>query len=134
MSRETNVGFGRLLIVIYAIFAVAATARSLLQLFTKFDQAPIAYALSAFAAVVYIVATFALARGTSHRLAFAAILIELVGVIVVGTWSLIDPGTFPDASVWSEFGRGYLFIPLVLPFVGLWWLWHINRKPAAHRQ
>lgn len=129
MSRATNVGFGRLLIAVYAIFAVAATARSLVQLFTKFDQAPIAYGLSAFAAVVYIAATFALARGTSHRLAFITILIELVGVIVVGTWSLIDPGTFPDASVWSEFGKGYLFIPLALPVIGLWWLSRVRALP-----
>lgn len=134
MSRATNVGFGRLLIVIYAIFAVAATARSLLQLFTKFDQAPVAYSLSAVAALVYVVATIALARGTSYRVALVAIVFELVGVIAVGTWSLVDPGTFPDASVWSEFGRGYLFIPLVLPFVGLWWLWHVHRQDRSSGQ
>ena len=134
MSRATNVGFGRLLIVIYAIFAVAATARSLLQLFTKFDQAPVAYSLSAVAALVYVVATIALARGTSYRVALVAIVFELVGVIAVGTWSLVDPGTFPDASVWSEFGRGYLFIPLVLPFVGLWWLWRVHRQDRSSGQ
>ena len=47
---------------------------------------------------------------------------ELAGVLVVGTLSLILPDEFPDATVWSVYGRGYLFIPLVLPVLGLLWL------------
>lgn len=127
---STNRGFGRILVVIYAIFAVAATARSGLQIATKFDQAPVAYLLSALAAVVYIVATIALARGdrTSRRVATIAISIELVGVLAVGVASLVLPDEFPSASVWSRFGIGYALIPLVLPFVGLWWL---NRTRPA---
>lgn len=119
-----NRGFGRVLIAIYGIFALAATARSVVQLATRFDEAPIAYLLSAFAAVVYIVATVALARGdrTSRRVATTAISIELAGVLLVGAASLLLPAEFPRASVWSTFGSGYLFIPLVLPVVGLWWL------------
>jgi len=30
--------------------------------------------------------------------------------------------------VWSVYGRGYAFVPLVLPFVGLWWLWHTRPR------
>ena len=127
----TNRGFGRVLVVIYAIFAVAATARSLTQILTKFDTAPVAYLLSAFAAAVYIVATLALARGdrTSHRVAEVAISIELVGVVGVGLFSLLFPDEFPSASVWSGFGIGYGFFPLVLPFVGLWWLRRTRPQP-----
>lgn len=119
-----NRGFGRVLVVVYAVFALAATARSLVQILTRFDEAPVAYALSAAAALIYIVATIALARGdrTSRRVATTAIGIELVGVVVVGTVSILVPDAFPVASVWSTFGSGYLFIPLVLPIVGLWWL------------
>lgn len=126
----TNRGFGRVLVVIYAIFAIAATSRSIVQIITKFDEAPVAYVLSAFAAVVYIIATVALARGdrTSHRVAVIAITIELIGVIAVGLASLVFPSEFPSASVWSRFGIGYVFIPLVLPLVGLWWL---RRTPPA---
>ena len=119
-----NRGFGRVLVVIYAVFALAATARSFVQIITRYDEAPVAYILSALAAVIYIVATIALARGdrTSHRIATVAIGIELAGVLVVGVFSLLDPEAFPRASVWSAFGSGYLFIPLILPLVGLWWL------------
>lgn len=123
-SRATNQGFGRVLVVIYAIFAIAATSRSAIQIAGRFDEAPVAYSLSAVAAVIYIVATVALARGsrTSRAVAYTAIAIELAGVLIIGTISLVFPDAFPRASVWSTFGSGYLFIPLALPIVGLWWL------------
>jgi hypothetical protein len=122
--RSTGTGFGRVLVAVYGIFAIAATARSVVQIATRFEEAPVAHLLSAFAALVYIVATIALARGdrTSRTVATVAISIELVGVLVVGTASLLLPDAFPAASVWSSFGSGYGFIPLVLPFLGLWWL------------
>ncbi len=117
-------GFGRVLITLYAVLALGATARSITQLLTKYADAPLAYWLSAFAGVVYCVATYALAsrRRFSWRLAVVAISIELVGVLAIGTLSLADKAAFPDATVWSGYGSGYGYIPLVLPFVGLWWL------------
>ena len=133
-SPAINRGFGRVLVVLYAIFAIGATSRSALQLATRFDEAPVAYLLSAFAAVVYVIATVALARGnrTASRVAFIAIAIEMGGVLIVGTISLIFPEYFPRASVWSTYGSGYLFIPLVLPFVGLWWLRKVARSQPTH--
>jgi hypothetical protein len=113
-------GARRVLVAVYAVFALAAGARAGVQLATRFDEAPVAYLLSALAAVVYLVATVALARGPAgRRVALVAISVELVGVLVVGTLSLIDPAAFPDETVWSGYGRGYLFIPLVLPVLGL---------------
>lgn len=128
-----NRGFGRVLVVVYGVFALAATARSFSQIITRYDEAPVAYTLSAVAAVIYIVATVALARGdrTSTRVATIAIAIELAGVLIVGAASLLAPDAFPDASVWSSFGAGYLFIPLVLPLIGLWWLWRCRRVPVS---
>lgn len=112
------VGPGRLLVAVYAVFAVAASARAGLQLVTRFDDAPVAYLLSAVAAAVYVVATVALARDL-RRLALLACGFELVGVLVVGTLSLALPEAFPDQTVWSSFGAGYGFVPLVLPVLGL---------------
>ncbi len=125
-ERATNRGFGRILVALYAIMAIGATTRSLFAIATKFDQAPLAYSLSAFAALVYIIATFTLARGdtASRRIATVSISIELIGVLVVGLLSLIDPAAFQKASVWSWFGLEYLLLPLALPILGLWWLRH----------
>jgi hypothetical protein len=123
---STGEGFGRLLVAVYGLFALAATSRSVVQLTTRFHEAPLAYLLSAFAAIVYIVATISLGRGgrTSRRVARVAISVELVGVLVVGAASELFSGAFPASTVWTGFGSGYGFVPLVLPFVGLWWLRH----------
>jgi cytochrome bd-type quinol oxidase subunit 2 len=128
-ASRTRSGPGRILIAVYAIFALAATARSAVQLATKFDEAPLAYLLSAFAAVVYIVATVCLARGdrTSRRVATVSIVVELIGVLTIGTLSVVDPQAFPDATVWSGYGQGYGYVPLVLPVLGLLWLWRLGR-------
>lgn len=128
--RRTSSGPGRLLVLVYAVFAVSAGARAAVQLATKFREAPAAYVLSALAAVVYLVATVGLARSgpTARRVAVAAVTIELVGVLVVGTVSLARPEDFPDATVWSGYGEGYGFVPLVLPVLGLLWLRHTGRR------
>ena len=118
MTEPVGRGAGRLLVAVYAVFALAASSRAVLQLLTRFDEAPVAYALSAVAAAVYVVATVALYRG-DRRLALAAVLFELVGVLVVGTVSLVLRDAFPDETVWSAYGIGYGFVPLVLPVLGL---------------
>ncbi len=118
---DTRSGPGRLLIAVYAIFALAATARSGVQIATKFHEAPLAYLLSAFAAVVYIVATVGLAKGRTGVVAISCT-VELIGVLTVGFVSVFDSSAFPDATVWSVFGRGYGFVPLVLPVLGLLWI------------
>ncbi len=46
-----------------------------------------------------------------------AVLVELIGVLVVGALSLFDAVNFPHETVWSLFGRGYGFIPLLLPIL-----------------
>jgi hypothetical protein len=132
---STKTGPGRLLIAIYALFALAATARAGVQIATKFHHAPIAYLLSAFAGVVYILATVTLAVGspTARRIAAVSCSVELAGVLAVGTWSLADPATFPDATVWSSYGSGYGFVPLVLPVFGLLWLRRLARQARTQR-
>lgn len=127
-------GLGRIIIAVYGIFAISSTARAGYQILTKFDEAPLAYALSAVAAVVYIIATIALAshRSGSWRLSLTAILVELAGVVIVGILSFALPQDFAHPAVWSHFGQGYGYIPLVLPLIGLWWLVR-HREPAAAR-
>jgi len=120
-GQPTGKGPGRLLVAVYATFAIAASSRAGYQLATKYDEAPVAYVLSAVAAAVYLLATGALLRD-ARRLALACIVFELVGVLGVGAWSLADPARFPDATVWSSFGAGYGYVPLVLPVLGLLWL------------
>lgn len=136
-KKPSGSGAGRALVAVYGILALAASARSAYQLATEFSVAPVAYLLSAVSAVVYLVATVALANvvlragtpraATWGRVATAAIWFELVGVILVGVGSLAIPGVFRAASVWSWFGMGYGFVPLILPVLGLLWLRRAGR-------
>jgi hypothetical protein len=127
---STRTGPGRLLVALYGLFALAASARAAVQIATKFSHAPVAYLLSAFAAVVYIIATVTLTAGslTARRIAVVSCSVEFVGVLAVGTWSVLDPASFPDATVWSDYGIGYGFVPLVLPVFGLLWLRYWARR------
>lgn len=119
---------GQLLVAAYAIFAISAGARAFSQIVTDFAAAPVAYTLSLVAALVYLVATVAFRKPgrTWFRVALAACLFEMVGVLGVGLWTVLDPNLFAQATVWSHFGQGYGFVPLVLPFVGLAWLKHVE--------
>ena len=131
-TRSTRSGPGKVLVAVYCVFALAACARAGVQIATRYDEAPLAYLLSALAGGIYVVATITLARGTrtSRRVATVAILVELVGVLTVGLLSILDRAAFPRATVWSDFGSGYGFVPLVLPILGLWWLWATRPRPA----
>jgi len=135
-TAATSTGLGRVLVAVYAILAIAASGRSVFQIIDRFDEAPIAFSLSALAAIVYIVATIALALGW-RRVALLTICFELAGVLVIGTMSVVAPGLLGlealdpfgrEATVWSAYGAGYLLIPLFLPVLGLLWL--RRRTPA----
>jgi hypothetical protein len=125
-AKTQNRGVGTLVIAIYGVFALSASVRAGYQLLRKYEEAPLAYWLSLVAAVVYIVATFALARG-NFALANKTLIFELAGVLVIGTLSLTVPSLFAHPSVWSFYGMGYGFIPLLLPMFGLWWLRRVKR-------
>ncbi|MET0813472.1 MAG: hypothetical protein ABWY03_10475 [Microbacterium sp.] len=132
-QRRRMSGIGRVLVIVYGILALGAFGRSLVQIIERFDHAPLAFTLSAISATVYIVATLALIFAGSrswYTVAWITISFELVGVVAIGTLSLVRPELFPEATVWSFFGMGYLFIPLVLPFLGIWWLVKHPPQPA----
>ena len=123
---QETLGPGRILIAVYAVFALSASARSVYQLLFEFEQAPIAYSLSLLAAVVYIIATVFLSVSRVRKYAKFAVWFELLGVVIVGTLSIVLPELFNHPSVWSGYGIGYGFVPLVLPILGIFWLRKIS--------
>lgn len=130
-----------MLTAVYVVFAVAAVGRSTVQLATHASRAPTAYALSALAAAIYVAGLVALRAagrdgraprgGRARRWAVTLCLVELTGVLGVGVFSLLAPRYFPEASVWSGFGSGYGYLPLVLPLGALLWLRSGQRKAAG---
>jgi hypothetical protein len=117
-------GPGTLLVWLYGVMVVGAVSRSIYQIATEFDRAPLAYSLSAVAGVVYGFITYSLVRGgeTARKAALVCCGAELAGVLTVGTWTLVDSSAFPDSTVWSQYGMGYVFIPVLLPLSAIYWL------------
>ncbi|WP_327261613.1 hypothetical protein OG444_08730 [Streptomyces sp. NBC_01232] len=117
-------GPGLLLVWLYGVMVVGAVSRSAFQISTEFGRAPLAYSLSAVAALAYAFITYSLVRGgeRARRAALFCCGAELAGVLAVGTWTVLRPESFPDTTVWSQFGMGYLFIPVILPITGMLWL------------
>ena len=129
MTAGSAAGPGRsgghqVLLAVYALFTLAAGARSIVQLATRADEAPVAYTLSLAAALTYALGWVAIRRASEGRTGFASwmLWVELAGVVTVGTLSLVEDDWFPEASVWSGYGIGYGFVPAVLPVVALLWL------------
>lgn len=125
-------GPGILLVWLYGVMVVGAVSRSAVQISTDFHKAPLAYTLSALAGLVYGFITYSLVRGgeKARKAALVCCAAELVGVLAVGTWTLVEPSAFPDATVWSDFGMGYLFIPVILPVTAIFWLNKARRASA----
>ena len=123
-KSSRSLGVGRLLILVYAVFAISSTARASFQVITKFEEAPVSYSLSLLSAVVYLLATVSLAKSgpTWKTIALASVIFELIGVLTIGAISLLVPELFVEASIWSGFGSGYGYLPLVLPILGLLWI------------
>ena len=127
-ARPRTSGPGRTLIAFYFLMTIAALARSIYEIVAHFDRAPVSYLLSLVAGLVYLVATIALITPgrTAYVVAAAAITFELLGVIVVGTVSVLNQRLFPlvgdHGTVWGYYGLEYLLIPLALPVLGLLFL------------
>ncbi|MFG3021134.1 hypothetical protein ACGFZQ_21710 [Streptomyces sp. NPDC048254] len=131
--KRLTSGPGTLLVWFYGVMVVGAVSRSAYQIATEFDRAPLAYSLSAVAGVVYGFIMYTLVRGgeTARRVAQVCCAAELAGVLIVGTWTLVDSSAFPDATVWSDYGMGYVFIPVLLPISALYWLRKGAQRGAA---
>jgi hypothetical protein len=129
-------GPGRLLLSLYGVFTVAALSRAIVQISMQFDEAPLAYVLSLLAGILYTVITVALWRGgeTARRVALVSCTVELIGVLAVGTLTVLDSAAFPDQTVWSDYGIGYLFLPVIVPVTGLLWLRRSAQPQRKPRQ
>ena len=106
------------LVVAYAVLGLAALGRSTVQITTKFAEAPLPYSISAVSAVLYVVIGLALWRGW-RTLALVGTVLELLGVLVVGTLGILEPAWWADETVWTGYGSAYGWVPLALPLAAL---------------
>jgi uncharacterized membrane protein YfcA len=120
---------GKLLGFSYPLLGLSTGVRSLYQLFFKPESTHlVAASLSLLAAICYIIASVAFFKRTrwAWRLGVGMLSFELLGVLIVGTLSLIYPSVI-GRTAWGQFGRDYGFFPLIQPILGLLWLFKAGR-------
>jgi hypothetical protein len=72
-------------------------------------------------ALLYVLIAVALWRGW-ETVALAGSSVELVGVLLVGTLGYVDSSLWPDETVWTGYGSGYGWVPVLLPLTALFFL------------
>ena len=121
-NRKVLGGASDTLAFFYGLWAFSALGRSSYEyLFKNPRPANLVPAhLSTFVGVLYIFIIVGLRRRTPRAwwVTLALLIVELSGVLIVGTLDVFWHA-FPYATVWSQYGKGYFFMPLLLPFVGL---------------
>ena len=117
---------GVILAISYPVLAISTGFRALYQLFFKEGVTNyLAPALTAMAALLYLIATvgFAVQEKWAWRISVIALSLEMILVLVVGTLSIFYPEVI-GRTVWRYYGIDYAFFPLIQPFLGLLWLFH----------
>lgn len=123
---------GVILAISYPVLAISTGFRALYQLFFKEGVTNyLAPALTAVAALLYLIATvgFAVQEKWAWRISVIALSLEMILVLVVGTLSIFYPEVI-GRTVWRYYGIDYAFFPLIQPFLGLLWLFHPKTMAA----
>ncbi|WRS29820.1 hypothetical protein U6G28_09890 [Actinomycetaceae bacterium MB13-C1-2] len=128
-DRRAARGWGRIVPALFWVFGVGTVAIAVWQLFDATDQ-PVGPRLATlFAGAVYILAALGLTHnGRRMRVvAWSCISISLAGPLIEGLLSLDFPAT--DVwSPWANFGLQVWFSSLLLPLIGLVWMWWSNPR------
>jgi hypothetical protein len=131
-AQKVSRGASDVLSFFYGLWSFSALGRSSYEyLFKPNVPTYVPAHLSTFVGVLYIFIIAGL-RKRSPRwwwVTLSLLIVELAGVLLVGTIDVIwHP--FPYATVWSKYGIGYFFMPLVLPFAGLAYLLRKETRTA----
>lgn len=128
-ERRAAYGWGRLVPALFWIAGAATVGIAVWKLWGEPAQ-PIGPRLAAlFAGLVYVGAAVGLTHnGRRMRVvALTCISISLAGPIIQGLLGLGAPPS-PIWSPWARFGAEVWFASLVLPLLGLGWLWWSNPR------
>lgn len=111
------------LVFFYGLWAVAAISRALYQYAVRRPPDLTPTHISLFVGALYVLIILGMRRRSpaAWRATLALLAVELLGVLVVGAVDVVWR-PFPYTTVWSGFGAGYLYMPLLLPAAGIWWM------------
>lgn len=129
-NRRPALGLGRIVMAIFWLFGawtLIVSIRSLIGI----GGEPLGPALvSLLAALIYLTAAIALTHnGRRMRMVgWASVGISLAGPILTGLLGVGTSEVSAEFSPWSRFGEYYYYLPLVIPVIGLVWLWWSNPR------
>lgn len=129
-TRGPSLGLGRLVMAAFWLFGAWVTTNAVIDAL-HWDSGPIGPVVVALVAgIVYLVAALALTHNgrRMRRLGWAAVAVEALGPVLVGLLGMGVPALSDPRSPWGAFGADYWYIPLVLPVIGLVWLWWSNPR------
>lgn len=112
------------LTLLYLFWATALCSRAIWQYMTRSGNLLPTH-LSLIAGIIYLAIVVWAWQGRRKRL-IAGLIVELIGVMVISISEFIWP--LPYASAWSGFGSGYLYMPIILPILGLVHLYWTPRQ------
>jgi hypothetical protein len=111
------------LALLYLFWAVALCSRAIWQYMTRSGDLRPTH-LSLIAGLIYV-AIVVWAWYGQRKFLMLGLVVELMGVLAISIGELRWP--LPYASAWSQFGSGYLYMPIILPILGLL---HLSMKRA----
>lgn len=129
-DRRPSWGLGRIVMALFWFFGVITTIPAVVSLIRD-QQDPLGPRLVAvLAGIVYLLAAIGITHN-GHRmrlLAWGSMAAALVGPLVVGLLGLGMARSSPVVSAWADFGAFYWYFPLLLPLIGLVWLWRSDPR------
>ena len=146
-DRRPSWGLGRVVMVIFWAFGVWTTANAIIDLF-HLDDEPLGPALTALlAGLVYLLAALGITHNGKRMriLGWTTVTLELIGPLMVGMMSVGISQLSVSRSAWANCGADYYYLPLIIPIIGLIWLWWSNprrivelaeqiERPSRHRR
>ena len=128
--RRPAHGWGRLLVVVFAVSGLAAPAPAAVALVRTPTAAPVVGSINVAVGLLFILLAVCVAHnGRRMRLiGWMSLSALLTGAALIGVLTWTDAAEGLEASVWADGGRQLCYLPLLLPLMAAGWMWLSNPR------
>lgn len=128
--RRPAHGWGRLLVVVFAVFGLAVLAPAAVALVRTPTAAPVVGSINVAVGLLFILLAVCVAHnGRRMRLiGWMSLSALLTGAALIGVLTWTDAAEGLEASVWADGGRQLCYLPLLLPLMAAGWMWFSNPR------
>lgn len=128
--RRPAHGWGRLLVVVFAVFGLAVLAPAAVALVRTPTAAPVVGSINVAVGLLFILLAVCVAHnGRRMRLiGWMSLSALLTGAGLIGVLTWTDAAEGLEASVWADGGRQLCYLPLLLPLMAAGWMWLSNPR------